>query len=71
MIRPPSRSIGSTAWVIQKVEPILLGMVRSQLSWVALSTVAETVTENYGTCHENAAQLEALQEWVRAQEGVK
>lgn len=38
---------------------------------VALSTVAETVAENYGTCHENAAQLEALQEWVRAQEGVK
>jgi hypothetical protein len=38
---------------------------------VALSTVAETVAENYGTCHENAAQLEALQEWVRAQEVVK
>lgn len=38
---------------------------------IALSTVAETVTENYGTCHENAAQLGALQEWVRAQEGVK
>ena len=38
---------------------------------VALSTVAETVAENYGTCHETAAQLEALQEWVRAQEGVK
>ena len=38
---------------------------------VALSTVAKTVAENYGTCHENAAQLEALQEWVRAQEGVK
>ena len=38
---------------------------------VTLSTVAGTVAENYGTCHENAAQLEALQDWVRAQEGVK
>lgn len=38
---------------------------------VALSTVAETLAGNYGICHENAAQLEALQEWVRVQEGVK
>ena len=35
-------------------------------SAVALSTVAETVTANYGTCHENAEQLIALQGWVKA-----
>ena len=32
---------------------------------VALSAVAGTVAENYGTCHETAARLTALQEWVR------
>lgn len=32
---------------------------------LALSTVAETVTTNYQTCHENAEQLRALQEWIR------
>jgi hypothetical protein len=35
-------------------------------SGVALSTVAETVAGNYGTCHENAEQLRALQSWVLA-----
>ena len=32
---------------------------------VALSTVASTVTTNYGRCLENAEQLIALQDWVR------
>ena len=31
---------------------------------IALSAVAETVTANYQTCHENAEQLRALQAWV-------
>lgn len=31
---------------------------------VALSAVAGTVAANYQTCHENAEQLRALQEWV-------
>lgn len=31
---------------------------------IALSTVAATVADNYERCHENAAQLEALQTWV-------
>ena len=34
-------------------------------SGLALSTVAGTVTANYQTCHENAEQLRALQEWIR------
>ena len=38
---------------------------------VALSTVAETVTENYGTAHEIAEQLKALQDWIRAQQALK
>jgi len=31
-----------------------------------LSTVAETVAENYGICGENSAQLVALQSWIKA-----
>ncbi len=33
---------------------------------VALSTVAETVADNYGTCHQVREQLIALQGWARA-----
>ncbi len=32
---------------------------------IALSTVAATVAGNYTACHETAAQLTALQAWVR------
>ena len=35
-------------------------------SGIALSTVAATVTTNYGLCHETAEQLTALQEWITA-----
>jgi hypothetical protein len=34
---------------------------------VAASAALRGVVENYGTCHANAAQLVALQEWVREQ----
>ena len=32
---------------------------------LALSDVAATVVTNYQTCHENAEQLKALQDWIR------
>lgn len=32
---------------------------------LALSAVAATVVTNYQTCHENAEQLKALQDWIR------
>ena len=32
---------------------------------LALSAVAATVASNYQTCHENAEQLKALQDWIR------
>ena len=32
---------------------------------LALSAVAATVVSNYQTCHENAEQLKALQDWIR------
>jgi len=32
---------------------------------LALSAVAATVVTNYQTCHENAEQLRALQDWIR------
>ena len=32
---------------------------------IALSAVAATVVSNYQTCHENAEQLKALQDWIR------
>lgn len=38
---------------------------------VAAAAVAETVAGNYGTCHETAAQLTSLQDWVRQQQAVK
>lgn len=31
---------------------------------IALSAVAGTVVANYQTCHENAEQLRALQQWL-------
>lgn len=37
-------------------------------SGVALSTVAEVTAENYGTYHEVAEQLKALQKWVAEQQ---
>lgn len=33
---------------------------------VTLSTVSETVSANYGACFQNAAQLDALQDWARS-----
>jgi hypothetical protein len=38
---------------------------------VGAATVASTVVENYGRCHQNAEQLKALQEWVRRNAAVK
>jgi len=32
---------------------------------LALSAVAATVVTNYQSCHENAEQLKALQDWIR------
>ena len=39
-------------------------------SGIELSTIAEAVAGNYGIAHENAAQLVALQDWIRAMEKV-
>lgn len=36
---------------------------------VASSDAAGVIAGNYGACHETAAQLTALQDWVRAHEG--
>lgn len=44
------------------------GGADASLAGIALSAVAGTVADNYGRCHENAEQLTALQDWVRAQE---
>lgn len=33
--------------------------------------VANTVAENYQTCHQTAARLNGLQDWVRAQQSLK
>lgn len=37
---------------------------------IALSTVAATVADNYTTCHQTAAQLSALQGWVRGLQAI-
>ena len=41
------------------------GAADAQPSGLALSAVAGTVVDNYTTCHATAAQLTALQDWVR------
>ena len=41
------------------------GAADAQPSDLALSAVAGTVVDNYTTCHVAAAQLTALQDWVR------
>lgn len=46
--------------------PSPAGSADASPSGVALSAVAGTVVDNYTTCHATAAQLTALQEWVRA-----
>jgi len=38
---------------------------------VAVDAAAATVVANYGTCHENAARLTALQDWVTQQGAVQ
>lgn len=42
------------------------GIIDAAPAGIALSDVAGTVTSNYTRCRENAEQLIALQEWVRA-----
>ena len=37
---------------------------------LALSGVADAVARNYTTCHETAAQLTALQDWVRGLQAI-
>lgn len=38
---------------------------------VPAQDAAETIVSNYGTCHETAEQVIALQDWIRAQQAVK
>jgi hypothetical protein len=37
---------------------------------IKASQLLETVVDNYGACHENAAKLEAWQEWYRSQKQI-
>jgi hypothetical protein len=46
--------------------PDTAGSSDARPSDLALSAVASTVVGNYTTCHATAAQLTALQDWVRA-----
>jgi len=39
-------------------------------SKVKASELLDTVVQNYGACHENAAKLEAWQEWYREQKKI-
>ena len=36
---------------------------------IAAAAFADTVGNNYATCHDNAAKLTALQGWVRSLQG--
>jgi hypothetical protein len=39
-------------------------------SGVEAHRLLETVVENYGACHENAAKLKAWQDWYREQKSI-
>ncbi len=45
--------------------PTAPGDANAPAEGLALSAVAATVVSNYQTCHENAEQLKALQDWIR------
>ncbi len=45
--------------------PTAPGNADAPAEGLALSAVAATVVSNYQTCHENAEQLKALQDWIR------
>ena len=45
--------------------PTAPGDIDAPTEGLALSAVATTVVTNYQTCHENAEQLKALQDWIR------
>ena len=47
--------------------PDSTGTINENPSDVKLSTVAETVTENYGTYYQVVEQLKSLQDWIRKQ----
>jgi hypothetical protein len=53
------------------VNPGAPGNADAAPSGIALSTVAETVTINYNIARQNAEQLKALQEWVKAIHGTQ
>ena len=38
---------------------------------VPAQDAASTVIDNYGTCHANAEQVTALQDWIRAQQAIR
>lgn len=44
--------------------PDTSGQLHDAPSGIALSTVASTVAENYGTCREEMTRFEGLQDWV-------
>jgi len=46
--------------------PIASGPPNDAPSGIALSGVAATVAENYGSCRETAERLTSLQEWIRS-----
>lgn len=47
--------------------PDSTGTINENPSDVKLSTVAETVSENYGTYYQVVEQLKSLQDWIRKQ----
>lgn len=50
--------------------PDTSGSSNEAASGVKISEVGQTVTENYGTCHQNAEQLKSLQEWIKSQQKI-
>lgn len=47
------------------------GLADATASDVAASTAASVIVSNYGRCHETAAQLSALQDWIRERDALQ
>jgi hypothetical protein len=54
-----------------KAALIALVLLTGSSAAVPAQALAESVVGNYGTCHETAEQLTALQDWIKAQQGIK
>lgn len=55
---------------VQAIIPAPADNLNDEPANIAISTVADTITGNYGSCNEIRRQLIELQEWIKKQEAI-